>query len=385
MTIQEDIQKAITKEEMYSIGESVPADWQLAFDLYMQLAKAGDAKAQFNLGYMYARGDLMERNFGKAYEWYQKAADSNDPRAHYSLSKMYENGEFVIPNNIKAKEHLQRSIELGNARAKNISALTDAKEALKLGEREKAIALFSSIAANNKEAETGVIACSAIFDTIYTTRIIYSYHSSGKGEKKFWKWGESVLTEVDLTMTNQSLHSWQVLVKALTHEGKGVPDISTIGGLLKAQETQSNIIDPKKFGTSTICGVAIYSDREGSVDKPIYSFRFPDVSIHPRENETKNLPGKIKLAKEEMELHNKTAKPGGCFVLTACYGSYDAPTVLAFRQFRDKHLSQYKLGRRFIAWYYTHGPKWAEAIENKPRVRACFRWVFNRLAKILPR
>jgi TPR repeat protein len=45
MTIQEDIQKAITKEEMYSIGESVPADWQLAFDLYMQLAKAGDAKA----------------------------------------------------------------------------------------------------------------------------------------------------------------------------------------------------------------------------------------------------------------------------------------------------------------------------------------------------
>jgi len=92
----------------------------------------------------------------------------------------------------------------------------------------------------------------------------------------------------------------------------------------------------------------------------------------------------VLASQSEMERHNKTAKPGGCFVLTACYGSYDAPTVLAFRQFRDKHLSQYKLGRSFIAWYYTHGPSWADAIDNHPGVKAIFRWIFRQLAKLLP-
>lgn len=386
MNIQEDIQKAIANDELYAFEEITPADWQQAFDSYLPLAKQGNAKAQFNLGYMYARGDLMERDYAKAFEWYQKAADNNDSRAHYNLSKMYEQGEFVPPNNIKAKEHLTRSIELGNERAKNVTTLADAKEALKHGDREKAQTLFASISANNKEAEMGIIACSAIFKSIYNTRIVYSYHSSGNGKnKKFWKWGDSVLTEADLTLTNNSTHSWPVLVKALIRAGDGFVHVSTFGDALKAGATQSNIIDPKDFSHSAICGVAVYSDRDGSIDKPIYSFHFPDVSIKPDETETKNLPNKVLMAQNEMDQHNKTAKPGGCFVLTACYGSYDAPTVLAFRQFRDNHLSQYKLGRRFIAWYYTHGPKWANTIENKPKLKTIFRSIFNQMAKVLPR
>lgn len=386
MSIQDDIQKTIVNNELYAIDETVFADWKQAFDTYIQLAKQGDAKAKFNLGYMYARGDIMERDYGKAYEWYQKAADNDDPRAHYNLSQMYERGEFVLPDKIKAKEHLARAIELGDDRARNSSVLANAKEALKHGDREKARSLFTSISASSKEAEMGVIACNAVFKIIYNTRIAYSYHSSGTGtNKKFWKWGDSVKTEVDLTMTNHSPQSWQVLVKALIRAGDGFVNISTIGGVLKAGETQSNIIDPEDFGESNICGVAVFSDREGSVDKPIYSLHFRDVPIQPDEEEIKNLPNRILMVQDEMERHNKTAKPGACFVLTACYGSYDAPTVLAFRLFRDNHLSQYQLGRHFISWYYTYGRSWANAIENKPRVKAIFRSVFNQLAKVLPR
>ena len=89
-------------------------------------------------------------------------------------------------------------------------------------------------------------------------------------------------------------------------------------------------------------------------------------------------------------LPNKNGKDGqgkksGCFVLTACYESYDAPTVFAFRQFRDNHLNQSQLGRGFIDWYYTHGPKMAEFISDKPRAKALLRSVFNRLVKMLPR
>ena len=385
MSIQDDIQQLIANYELYAIGEIAPVDWQKAFDAYTALAKQGNVKAQFNLGFMYARGDIMERNFAKAFEWYQKAAENNDPRAHNNLAQMYERGDFVLVDNNKSKEHLARAIELGDDRARIRSTLASAKEALKLGDREKAKSLFASISGDNKEAEMGVIACSAVLKSIYTTRINYSYHSSGsERNKKFWKWGNSVLTEVDLTITNNSAHSWRVLVKALIRGGDGFVNISQLGGLLKAGETQSNVIDPAEYGKSRICGVAVYSDREGSVDKPIYSFHFPDTPIQPGEEETKNLKNKLLASQHEMERHNKTAKPGGCFVLTACYGSYDAPTVLAFRQFRDNHLSQYKLGRRFIAWYYTHGPRWADAIDNKPRVKAVFRSLFNQLAKVLP-
>ena len=299
---------------------------------------------------------------------------------------MYEQGEFVLTSAIKAKEHLARAIELGDDRARIRTVLANAKEALKQGDRDKARSLFASISANNKEAEMGIIACNAVFKSIYSTRIVWSYQSSGTGQKKkFWKWGESVKTEVDLTMTNHSTHSWHVLVKAIIKAGDGYVSMSAIGGVLKAGETQANIIDPEDYAQSSVCGVAVHSDREGSVDKPVYSFHFPDVPIQPDEEETKKLPHKIRLAQSEMARHNKTAKPGACFVLTACYGSYDAPTVLAFRQFRDNHLAQFKLGRSFISWYYTHGPRWAHAIENKPRAKAIFRAVFNQVAKILPR
>jgi len=383
--MQDDIQKAIASNELYAIGEPPPADWQQAFDTYTQLAKQGNTKAQFNLGYMYARGDIMERDLEKAFEWYQKAADNNDPRAHYNLSQMYGQGEFVVQDEIKAKEHLARAIDLGDDRARTRTALANAKEALKQGDRESAKSLFSSVSANSKEAEMGLLASNVVFKSVYSTRIQYSYHSSGsEGNKKFWKWGDAVLTEVDLTMTNTSPHRWPVLVKALIRAGDGFVNISTIGGVLKANETQSNIIKLEDYGASNICGVAVYSDREGSVDKPIYSFQFPDIPIQPGEEETRNLAHKVQVEQAEMERQNKTAKPGACFVLTACYGSYDAPTVLAFRQFRDNHLAQYKLGRLFISWYYTHGPKWANAIDNKPGVKAIVRAVFNQLAKILP-
>lgn len=386
MSAQNDIDNAISKNELYAIGEFKFTDWQQAFDSYTSLAKQADPKAQFNLGYMYARGDLMERDLSKAFEWYQKAADKGDARAHYNLSQMYLQGEFVLPNNIKAKEHMDRAIELGDERAKVRTALADAKEALKLGDREKASSLFASISASNKEAEMGVIACSAGFKSIYNTYIKYSYHSSGpERNKKFWKWGDTVITEVDLTMTNHSTQSWQVLVRGLIRTSDGVVNTSTIGGVLKAGEFQSNVIDPNNYGGSQICGVCVYSDREGTLEKPFFLFHFPDTPIKPDQEEVKSLPKKVLREREEMEKHNKTAKPSGCFVLTACYGSYDAPTVLAFRQFRDQHLAQYELGRKFISWYYKHGPTWASFIENKPSVKAAFRSIFNLMAKFLPK
>ncbi|WP_374301984.1 CFI-box-CTERM domain-containing protein [Paracoccus sp. (in: a-proteobacteria)] len=53
---------------------------------------------------------------------------------------------------------------------------------------------------------------------------------------------------------------------------------------------------------------------------------------------------------------------GSCFVATAAYGDPWHPDVVALRAFRDTHLVRYKMGRRFIRFYWQVGPKLARVI-----------------------
>lgn len=53
--------------------------------------------------------------------------------------------------------------------------------------------------------------------------------------------------------------------------------------------------------------------------------------------------------------------PGGCYVATAIYGSYDCPEVWTLRRFRDFTLAESWYGRAFIKTYYAISPtlvKW---------------------------
>lgn len=57
----------------------------------------------------------------------------------------------------------------------------------------------------------------------------------------------------------------------------------------------------------------------------------------------------------------ESKKPGGCYVATAVYGSYDCPEVWTLRRFRDYSLAMTWYGRLFIAIYYAISPtivKW---------------------------
>lgn len=73
-------------------------------------------------------------------------------------------------------------------------------------------------------------------------------------------------------------------------------------------------------------------------------------------------------------------KKKGCFIATAVYGSYDHPDVKVFRGFRDNVLQQSSLGRQFIAWYYDHGPRWAEWLKEHEAVSALVRLTLTALA-----
>lgn len=75
-------------------------------------------------------------------------------------------------------------------------------------------------------------------------------------------------------------------------------------------------------------------------------------------------------------------KKGGCFVATACYGSYDHPDVLVFRRWRDDMLMPSTLGRAFVDVYYRFSPPLANRVRQMPRLSGAIRrFVLEPLAR----
>lgn len=69
-----------------------------------------------------------------------------------------------------------------------------------------------------------------------------------------------------------------------------------------------------------------------------------------------------------------TSKSGsGCYIATACYGSYDCTQVLTFRHFRDEYLNETFAGRIFIKTYYAITPSIARWLKNKHTINTFIR------------
>jgi hypothetical protein len=61
---------------------------------------------------------------------------------------------------------------------------------------------------------------------------------------------------------------------------------------------------------------------------------------------------------------------GPCFIATAAYGSPMHPYVNILREFREAYLRPTVLGRLFIQGYERHSPAFAEAIADRPLLKA---------------
>ena len=55
---------------------------------YKKAAGQGNAKGQFNLGYMYEHGQGFDQSYPKAKEWYKKAAEQGDLLARHNLNSL---------------------------------------------------------------------------------------------------------------------------------------------------------------------------------------------------------------------------------------------------------------------------------------------------------
>jgi subtilisin family serine protease len=64
---------------------------------------------------------------------------------------------------------------------------------------------------------------------------------------------------------------------------------------------------------------------------------------------------------------------GGCFIATAAYGSYAAPSVLILREMRDRFLLTNSIGKSFVSLYYKYSPPMAKFIANHDNLKILVR------------
>ena len=95
------------------VQESTP---EMEFARLEKKAKAGNADAQYKLGYMYATGEGATKDAVIAVEWFRKAAAQEYGIAQFSLGWMYTNGEGVPANAAIAHEWFQKAAAHGYAR-----------------------------------------------------------------------------------------------------------------------------------------------------------------------------------------------------------------------------------------------------------------------------
>ncbi len=102
---------------MYDQGEGVPKDVAKAVEWYQKAAAQGNAKAQFTLGMRYHFGEGMPQDAAKALEWLQKGATQGDADAQNHLGRMYHRGQGVPKDDAKAVEWYQKAAAQGHAEA----------------------------------------------------------------------------------------------------------------------------------------------------------------------------------------------------------------------------------------------------------------------------
>jgi TPR repeat protein len=102
----------------YDTGKGVIKNGAEALKWYKKSAKQGNALSQFNVGSKYFEGDDVKRDCNEAFKWFQKAADQGNAYAQMYVGAIYFKGlSDAGTNYVEAVKWMRRSAEQGNADA----------------------------------------------------------------------------------------------------------------------------------------------------------------------------------------------------------------------------------------------------------------------------
>ena len=102
---------------LYLTGRYVAKDPQEAATWFERAAVQGLVNAQFNLGVLYQTGEGVPQNPQLAVFWFQSAAEQGDPRAQHNLATAYAEGRGVARNYDRAIEWFTKAANEGLAQS----------------------------------------------------------------------------------------------------------------------------------------------------------------------------------------------------------------------------------------------------------------------------
>ena len=100
------------------VGLCLSAFGESLFEETKKKAEAGDAQAQYDLGYAYYNGRGVPKDYKEAIKWVRKAAGQGFAYAQTNLGVMYAIGEGVLKDYIQAYAWWNLAGSSGNEKAK---------------------------------------------------------------------------------------------------------------------------------------------------------------------------------------------------------------------------------------------------------------------------
>ena len=102
---------------LHANGQGVPKDYARAIEWYTRAASQGFAAAQFNLGVLLSSDDGVPPNYAAALSWYRKAADQGDADARFNLGVAFASGQGVRVDFVEAFRWYSQAAAAGHRKA----------------------------------------------------------------------------------------------------------------------------------------------------------------------------------------------------------------------------------------------------------------------------
>jgi TPR repeat protein len=95
-------------------------DYETALAIWEPLARAGNARAQNNIGACFAGGLGVARDTGLAYRWLSLSAEAGDPVGQRNLASLLFRGEGIAPDYQRAAALYRQAAEQNDAEAQDM-------------------------------------------------------------------------------------------------------------------------------------------------------------------------------------------------------------------------------------------------------------------------